>query len=87
MKSLEDLRDVESQEFFDMKNNSEELLVSIGSGLEPPVERLITLTPVTSTPITLTAYQKESALASTLATEATKDEGFDATLMVTTLGV
>jgi hypothetical protein len=81
LKSLEELGEVESREFVEMKGNSHEL-TAIGSGLEPPTERLITLNP-----IALTAHQivaNDSTVSSTTesAKKAAESEGFDATLMV-----
>lgn len=56
-----------------MKSNSNEL-VAIGSGMEPPKERLISLTPVP-----LVAHQKPTSEA---LKKAVTDEGFDVNVMV-----
>lgn len=73
LKSLEDLRETESKEFVDMKSNSNEL-VAIGSGIEPPKERLINLTPVP-----LVAHQNPT---NETLKKSVESEGFDVNVMV-----
>jgi hypothetical protein len=76
LKSLEELSEVESQEFVDMDNNTHEL-VALGSGMEPPPEKLITLTPVK-----LSAQQATTKPASTGIKSVAEAEGFDVNVMV-----
>jgi hypothetical protein len=84
LKSLEELRENESQEFVDLKTGSQEL-VAIGSGMEPPTDKLITLTPVS-----LTARQvlvaNDTTTNDTTTSETLKKsaeaEGFDVNVMV-----